>query len=107
MQIEEQVDGNDMRLIEGELLPPTVPILPPVDLRALAAQLPDLSSLDNLTVNIQANNFLQPHDNTQHIQALAHNTDARLGHLRDEVKLTLEKGNACIAERFRTLGGWC
>jgi hypothetical protein len=96
-----------MRLIEGELLPPTVPILPPVDLRALAAQIPDLSSLDNLTVNIQANNYIQPHDNNQHIQALAHNTDARLGHLRDEVKMTLEKGNACIAERFRTLGGWC
>jgi hypothetical protein len=98
-----------MRLIEGELLPPAVPILPPVDLRALAAQIPDLSSLDNLTVNIQANQYIQnqAQENNHHIQALAHNTDARLGHLRDEVKLTLDKGNACIAERFRILGGWC
>ena len=51
-----EVDGP--AVMEGQLIPPTVPVLPPVDLGALAGQLPDLSNLDNLTVNIQANTFL-------------------------------------------------
>ena len=37
---------------------------PQTNLRALAGQLPDLSNLENLTVNIQANSFLPPHDNS-------------------------------------------
>ena len=37
---------------------------PQLDLRALAGQLPDLANLENLTVNIQANSFLPPHDNS-------------------------------------------
>jgi hypothetical protein len=37
---------------------------PQLDLRALAGQLPDLSNLENLTVNIQANSFLPPQDNS-------------------------------------------
>jgi hypothetical protein len=52
-------------------MPPALPALPQVDLGALAAQLPDLSNLDNLTVNIQANTFLAQQDNTQVMQAMA------------------------------------
>ena len=48
----EEIDVDDMAMVEGQLLPPAAPALPPVDLRALADQLPDLSNLDNLTVNI-------------------------------------------------------
>jgi hypothetical protein len=40
---------------------------PQMNLRALAGQLPDLSNLENLTVNIQANTFIPPHDNSTHI----------------------------------------
>jgi hypothetical protein len=53
-----EIDADDIAMVEGQLIPPTVPVLPQVDLGALAAQLPDLSNLDNLTVNIQANTFL-------------------------------------------------
>ena len=101
------MDGDSLALVQGQLLPPELPPLAQVDLRALAAQLPDLSTLDNLTVNIQANQFLPPPENTQQIHALAVDTDARLGHLRLEIKDTLERGNATIAERFSMLGGWC
>jgi hypothetical protein len=41
-----------------------VQAIPQMNLRALAGQLPDLSNLENLTVNIQANSFLPPHDNS-------------------------------------------
>jgi hypothetical protein len=58
---------------------------PQMNLRALAGQLPDLSNLENLTVNIQANSFLPPNDNSTQLQALAHNTHAQLGHLRSEL----------------------
>ena len=102
-----EVDINDPAMIEGQLVPPTVPILPPVDLRALAAQLPDLSNLDNLTVNIQANTFLAQPDNSQELQAMAQDTDARIGHLRNEVKQALEKGHVTISECFHMLGAWC
>jgi hypothetical protein len=78
-----------------------------MDLQALAAQLPDLNNLDNLTVNIQANTFLQPTDNSQQIHAIAQNTHSQLGHLRCELQNTLEQGNATIAERFAKIGGWC
>jgi hypothetical protein len=48
-----------------EPVPPTaVQANPQMNLRALAGQLPDLSNLENLTVNIQANSFLPPHDNS-------------------------------------------
>lgn len=56
-----------------------------MNLRALAGQLPDLSNLDNLTVNIQANSFLPPNDNSTQLQALAHDTHAQVGHLRSEL----------------------
>ncbi len=62
------------------------PNLPPVDLKTLADQLPDLSNLDNLTVNIQANTFVPPPANSHQITALAQDTEARLGHLRSEIK---------------------
>jgi hypothetical protein len=52
MQCEDDMDGDSLALVQGQLLPPELPALAPVDLRALAAQLPDLSTLDNLTVNI-------------------------------------------------------
>ena len=64
MQCEEEMDGDSLALVQGQLLPPELPPLAQVDLRALAAQLPDLSTLDNLTVNIQANQFLPPPENT-------------------------------------------
>ena len=79
-----------MALVEGELIPPAAPVLPTVDLRALANQLPDLSNLDNLTVNIQANTIVPPPANSQQITALAQDTEARLGHLRSEIKHALE-----------------
>jgi hypothetical protein len=86
----EEIDVDDMAMVEGQLLPPAAPALPPVDLRALADQLPDLSNLDNLTVNIQANTFLPPPANTHQINALVQDTDVRLGHLRSEIKNALE-----------------
>jgi hypothetical protein len=67
-----------------------------VDLNALAAQLPDLSNMDQITVNIQSNTFMPPPENSMQIHALAQDTHAQLGHLRDELKLTLDKGNASI-----------
>ena len=90
MQCADEVDCNDLTLVEGQLIPPVAPNLPPVDLRALANQLPDLSNLDNLTVNIQANSFLSQPANSQQITALAQDTDVRLGHLRSDVKHALE-----------------
>jgi hypothetical protein len=61
-----------------------------MDLKALADQLPDLSNLDNLTVNIQANTFIPPPTNSNQLTALAQDTEARLGHLRSEIKHALE-----------------
>jgi hypothetical protein len=58
----------------------------PVDLQSLAAQLPDLSHLDNFTVNIQTNTFAQPPENSHHFNALAQETEARLGNIRSELK---------------------
>jgi hypothetical protein len=78
-----------------------------MDLRAVAAQLPDLSNLDNLTVNLQANTFLTPPDNSNQIHALAHETHNQLGLLRCELQHTLEQGNVTITERFTKLGRWC
>ena len=80
---------------------------PQPNLRALAGQLPDLSNLENLTVNIQANSFLPPHDNSTQLQALAHDTHAQLGHLRSELQHSLEQGSASVAERFKKIWGWC
>jgi hypothetical protein len=84
------IDTEDIAMVEGQLIPPVAPNLPPVDLKALADQLPDLSNLDNLTVNIQTNTFVPPPENSQQISALAQATDARLGHLRSEIKHALE-----------------
>ena len=80
---------------------------PQMNLRALAGQLPDLSNLENLTVNIQANSFIPPHDNSTHIQALAQDTHAQLGYLRSELQHSLEQGPASITERFTKIWGWC
>jgi hypothetical protein len=80
---------------------------PQMNLRALAGQLPDLSNLENLTVNIQANSFLPPNDNSTQLQALAHDTHAQLGHLRSELQHSLEQGSASVAERFTKIWGWC
>jgi hypothetical protein len=107
MQIEDDVDGDCLALDQGQLLPPELPALAQVDLHALAAQLPDLSNLDNITVNIQANHFTPPPENTQQLHALAVDTEQRLGHLRMELKASLDKGNASITERFQMIGGWC
>jgi hypothetical protein len=53
MQCGAEIDANDeMTIAEGQLIPPAVPTFTPVDLRALAEQLPDLSNMGNLTVNI-------------------------------------------------------
>jgi hypothetical protein len=60
-----EINVDDAALVEGQLILPTVPVLPQVDLGALAAQLPNLSNLDYLTVNIQANTFLAHRDNSQ------------------------------------------
>ena len=80
---------------------------PQVNLRALAGQLPDLSNLENLTVNIQANSFLPPQDNSTQLQALAQDTHAQLGHLRSELQHSLVQGSASISERFNKIWGWC
>ena len=76
-------------------------------IRALATQLPDIASMGSLTVNIQANNFTPQHTDNSQIHALAVNTDAQLGHLRNEIQETFPKGNATITERFALIGGWC
>lgn len=53
MQCREEVETDaDLIIAEGVLLPPVLPALQPVDLQGLAAQLPDLSALGNITVNI-------------------------------------------------------
>jgi hypothetical protein len=96
-----------MAMARANMAPPTIPAIAPVDLRALAAQLPDLSQMNNLTINIQANQYTPPPTDNSQIQALAINTDAQLGHLRMEIKETLEKGNATITERFALIGSWC
>ncbi len=80
---------------------------PQVNLRALAGQLPDLSNLENLTVNIQANSFLPPQDNSTQLQALAQDTHAQLGHLRSELQHSLVQGSASFSERFNKIWGWC
>jgi hypothetical protein len=49
-----------MAMARADMAPPTIPTYAPVDLRALAAQLPDLSSMNNLTINIQANQYTPP-----------------------------------------------
>ena len=66
------------------MIPPAAPALPSADLRALAAQLPDLADMQNLTVHIQAvsNTFLPPPNNDLQVQALAQDTETRLGYLR-------------------------
>ena len=104
MEIGDEMDENQIAclneqsngLITGQVQPPALPSFTPVDLRALANQLPDLSCLENLTVNLQANTFTQPPANSLHLQALAQDTDARLGHLRNEIQQSLEKGNSTI-----------
>jgi hypothetical protein len=65
--------------------------------------------MDNLTVNIQAisNTFLPPPHNDRLIQALAIDTEARLGGLRQEIQQTLEQGNNALSGRFQLLNGWC
>ncbi len=55
-----------MAIARANMAPPSIPNMAPVDLRALAAQLPDLSTMNNLTINIQANQYTPPpNDNTQ------------------------------------------
>jgi hypothetical protein len=108
MQCDKEIDCNDeMTLAKVQLVPPTIPAFSPVDLRALAEQLPDLSNMGNITVNIQANHYTPPANETRQIRALAVNTDAQIGYLRQEIKETLDKGNASITERFSLIGGWC
>ena len=80
---------------------------PQLNLRALAGQLPDLSNLENLTVNIQANSFLPPQDNSTQLQALAQDTHAQLGHLRSELQHSLVQGSASVSDRFNKIWGWC
>ncbi len=80
---------------------------PQLNLRALAGQLPDLSNLENLTVNIQANSFLPPQDNSTQLQALAQDTHAQLGHLRSELQHSLVQGSASVLDRFNKIWGWC
>jgi hypothetical protein len=84
------LDEQPKGLVDGHLQPPALPLFTPVDLRALANQLPDLSCLENLTVNFQANIYTPPPENSLHLKALAQDTDARLGHLRNEIKQSLE-----------------
>ena len=64
MLCDEEVKGGDLVLDQGQLLQPELPALAQVDLRALAAQLPDLSTLNNLTDNIQTNHFTPLPENT-------------------------------------------
>ena len=65
--------------------------------------------MDNLTVNIQAisNTFLPPPHNDLQVQALALDTEARIGGLRLEVQQTLEQGISALVGRFQMIGRWC
>jgi hypothetical protein len=77
MQCDKEIDCNDeMTLAKVQMAPPTIPTFAPVDLRALAEQLPDLSNMGTVTINLQANNFTPPATETRQIRALAINTDA-------------------------------
>ena len=62
MEVGDEIKCDEIaRIAEQSLAPPAAPALHQVDLRALAAQLPDMTQLDHFTVNIQSNNntFLQ------------------------------------------------
>ena len=65
--------------------------------------------MQNLTVHIQAisNNFLPPPHSDNQIQALAQDTETRVGYLRQEFLHAMERGNAALSGRFQLLGGWC
>jgi hypothetical protein len=53
MQCGDELDCEDeMAMAKVQMAPPTIPPLVPVDLRALATQLPDIASMGSLTVNI-------------------------------------------------------
>jgi hypothetical protein len=58
--------------------------------------------MQNLTVNIQtiSNTFLPPPHTDMQVQALAQDTETRLGYLRQEIQQALEKGNAALSGRF-------
>ena len=111
MECGDEIPASQLAVIcpEGELIPTAVPALPNTDLRALAAQLPDLAKMDNFTVNIQAisNTFLPPPHNDMQIQALAQDTEARLGGLRQEIQQTLAQGNNALSGRFQLIHRWC
>jgi hypothetical protein len=67
MDLGEGIPAEDVSRVLTTLEPvpqQAVQANPAVNLRALAGQLPDLTNLENLTVNIQANSFLPPHDNS-------------------------------------------
>ncbi len=49
-----------MAMARANMDPPAIPNIAPVDLRALAAQLPDLSQMHNLTINFQTNQYAPP-----------------------------------------------
>jgi hypothetical protein len=67
MDIGEEIPVEDLSQVLQAIEPvpqQAVQANPQMNLRALAGQLPDLANLENLTVNIQANSFLPPHDNS-------------------------------------------
>jgi proline dehydrogenase len=68
-----------------------------------------MSSLDHLTVNIQANNnsFHPPIDNSVQINALAIDTQAQMEHLRSDLQRSLQQGSISITERLGKIGEWC
>jgi hypothetical protein len=55
MELGEQIPVEEVSRALEPVQPNTVQAPPRLNLRELAGQLPDLSNLENLTVNIQAN----------------------------------------------------
>jgi hypothetical protein len=107
MELGEHIPVEEMSRVLAPVQQNAVQAPPRLNLRELAGQLPDLSNLENLTVNIQANSFLPPNDNSTQLQALANDTQAQLGHLRNELKHSLDQGTITISERFAKIGTWC
>ena len=66
MQCDQEVDYSDeMTVAKVQMAPPTIPTFAPVDLKALADQLPDLSNMGTVTINLQANTFTSPANETR------------------------------------------
>jgi hypothetical protein len=83
------------------------PDLPHIDFKALAAQLPNLASLDTVHVTLQQQNVFQSGDSTQQLQAIAQSAEERAQQLEKHVQGRFEAGNKAIQDVFKNVAGFC